>query len=140
MANDAEGSSEKMAHLQKKIAGRRTKIEQERELRLKEIPDGPAEDNDLGPATIRIRNRVEELSRNSEFTIGKAPDNNLVVAELGVSRKHAKIRPEKGGYVVYDLVSTRGTHVNGQKITKRVLRDGDEIRVGPDPLTFNLGK
>ncbi len=112
----------------------------ERELRLKEIPDGPVEDNDLPSAKVRIRNRIEKLSRNEEFTIGKAPDNDLVVAELGVSRRHAKIRPEKGGYVVYDLVSTRGTYVNGQKITKRVLRDGDEIKVGPDPVIFNLGK
>lgn len=140
LAEDAETSQEKMAHLQKKIVGRRGKIEQEREQRLKEIPDGPVEENDLPTATVRIRNRVEKLSPNAEFTIGKAPDNDLVVAELGVSRRHTKIRPEKGGYVAYDLVSTRGTFVNGQKITKRVLRDGDELRIGPDPLIFNLGK
>lgn len=140
LADDAETSQEKMAHLQKRMTGRRSEIEQERELRLKKIPDGPVEDNALSPATIRIRNRIEKLTGNSEFTIGKAPDNNLVVAELGVSRRHAKIRPEKSGYVVYDLVSTRGTYVNGQKITKRVLRDGDELRIGPDPLIFNLEK
>ncbi len=140
LADDAGTSQEKMANLQKKMTGRRGEIEHERELHLKEIPDGPVEDNDLGPATIRIRNRVEKLSNNSEFTIGKTHDNNLVIAEIGVSRKHAKIRPEKSGYVAYDLVSTRGTFVNGQKITKRVLRDGDELRIGPDPLIFNLGK
>lgn len=140
LSEDEGTSQEKMAYLQKKIVGRRGEIEQERELRLKEIPDGPVEDNDLPTATIHIRNRIEKISPNAEFTIGKAPDNDLVVAELGVSRRHAKIRPEKGGYVVYDLVSTRGTYVNGQKITKRVLRDDDEIRIGPDPVIFNLGK
>jgi hypothetical protein len=140
LADDAGTSQEKMANLQKKMTGKRGEIEQKREARLKEIPDGPIEDNDLPSATVRIRNRVEKISSGAEFAIGKAPDNDLVVAELGISRRHAKIRPEKGGYVVYDLVSTRGTYVNGQKVTKRVLRDGDEIRIGPDPIIFNLGK
>lgn len=140
LSEDSGTSQEKMADLQKKITGRRGEIEQKREALLKEIPDGPVEDNGLPPATVRIRNRVEQISSNSEFTVGKAPDNDLVVAEIGISRRHAKIRPEKAGYVVYDLVSTRGTYVNGQKITKRVLRDGDEIRIGPDPIIFNLGK
>ena len=140
ITNHAESSGEKMAHLQKKMVGRRNELEHEREEHLKEIPAGPVEANNLSPATLRIRNRVMDISSDKEFTIGKAPDNDLVVSELGVSRKHAKIRPEKTGYILYDLVSTRGTYVNGQKITKRVLRDDDEIRLGPDALIFNLGK
>lgn len=140
LAEDTGSSQDKMATLQRKMQKRQSKIVQEREQRLTEIPDGPVEENDLPPATVRIRNRIEKLSPDAEITIGKAGDNDLVIPELGVSRKHAKIRPDKGGYVLYDLISTRGTFVNGQKVIKRVLRDGDEIRIGPDPLVFKLGK
>lgn len=137
---DEETSRDKMANIQKAMAGKRDKIMEEREERLKEIPAGPIEPNELPPATVKIRNRVENVPSNAEFGMGKAPDNELVIPELGISRKHAKIRPEKTGYVLYDLVSSRGTAVNGAKITQRTLRDDDQIKIGPETIVFNIKK
>jgi pSer/pThr/pTyr-binding forkhead associated (FHA) protein len=49
-----------------------------------------------------------------------------------VSSEHARIRMEQGGFVLYDLASTNCTYVNGQQIQKQMLRDGDQIKFGPN--------
>jgi pSer/pThr/pTyr-binding forkhead associated (FHA) protein len=60
-------------------------------------------------------------------------------AEQGVSRRHAIIRRGENTLTLIDLGSTNGTHLNGQRLTPnqpRVLRDGDEIRMGR--LVFHI--
>jgi hypothetical protein len=68
--------------------------------------------------------------------IGRSPDSDVVLADPNVSRRHAEIRPEMGGYVVRDLGSTNGTRVNGSVVSERRLADGDEIGVGAARLRF----
>ena len=65
-------------------------------------------------------------------TVGRQPDNDVVVAETGVSRWHAEIVETNGGYNLRDLKSTNGTFVNSKKIAEgdHLLKDGDEIRLG----------
>ena len=116
----------------------RQKRQAQRKAILSKVPSGPVPQNKLPPATLRIRNRVENVSSDAEFTIGKLPDNDLVVAELGVSKKHAKIRPEKTCYMLFDLASSNGTLVNGKRIMKKPLHDEDKIRIGPETLVFKL--
>jgi hypothetical protein len=66
-----------------------------------------------------------------QVTIGRDPARCEVVLDDGkVSGEHARIRLEKGQYVLYDLASTNHTFVNGQEVQKHVLRDGDQIRFG----------
>ncbi len=60
-------------------------------------------------------------------------------AEHGVSRRHAAIRRGEDTLTLVDLGSTNGTHLNGQRLIPnqpRVLRDGDEIRLGK--LAFHI--
>lgn len=65
-----------------------------------------------------------------EFLIGRGPDCNLVVSERQVSRHHARIRRTPAGYVVEDLGSRNGTHVNGMSVEgEMVLQDGDVIQI-----------
>jgi hypothetical protein len=66
----------------------------------------------------------------SQITIGRSPDCDIVLDDRQVSRHHAVIRWENGQYVVQDLGSKNGTHVNGRELTgPYVLQDGDEIQI-----------
>ena len=62
--------------------------------------------------------------------IGRAPDNDLVVADLNVSRHHAELRREPTGYQIVDLASSNGTFVNGQRVTSAPIGESDVIGIG----------
>lgn len=62
--------------------------------------------------------------------------NDLVLDDSSVSAEHAKIRLERGRFVLYDLASTNGTLLNGKRIQKQTLADGDEIAIGSSRLIF----
>lgn len=70
------------------------------------------------------------------LTIGRDPRNNLPLPDILVSRSHAQIRRQTEGYVLYDLRSTHGAFVNGQRVRVYLLRNGDEIRLGQTYLFF----
>lgn len=63
-------------------------------------------------------------------TIGRAPDNDILIDHPMISRKHAEIRQEPGGYVIYDPGSTNGLIYQGQRITRLPLMDGQTLAVG----------
>jgi hypothetical protein len=69
-------------------------------------------------------------------TIGRTPDNQIVVPIREVSRRHAEIVLTEGGYVVKDLGSPNGTFVNGERITEHRLQDGDRIAMGGQVFVF----
>jgi hypothetical protein len=72
-----------------------------------------------------------------EIEIGNSTSNDLILKDLTISNKQAKIKKINGSYYIYDLVSQRGTFVNGKKILKpKALRDFDEIRLGRTLLLF----
>jgi ABC-type multidrug transport system ATPase subunit len=69
--------------------------------------------------------------------IGRAADNEVVVADLSVSRYHAELRKAaRGGYEIVDLGSHNGTFVNGQRVGSAPVTELDTIGVGP--ATFRL--
>jgi pSer/pThr/pTyr-binding forkhead associated (FHA) protein len=70
-----------------------------------------------------------ELERG-EFLIGRGSDCDLTVNDRQVSRHHARIRQGPRGFVIEDLGSKNGTHVNGIRIeSPTVLEDGDVVQV-----------
>lgn len=73
--------------------------------------------------------------RPGETTIGRHPDADLFLRDEGVSRYHARVvcAPD-GSAELCDLGSTNGTFVNGRRIDRQALRDGDRIQVGPHAL------
>lgn len=86
-----------------------------------------------------------------EFVIGRGDDCDIVLPERQVSRYHVKILRGDGGFLLEDLDSKNGTHLNGQVVKGTVpVGDGDEIQialavkllfVGSDatlPLTFEM--
>jgi hypothetical protein len=68
--------------------------------------------------------------------IGRRLDNQLVVDDPRVSRNHAQLRAIKGRFVVFDLNSTGGTFVNGQRASQTVLYPGDVISLAGVALIF----
>ena len=71
------------------------------------------------------------------INIGRALDNHLVIDDPRVSRSHAQLRAVDGHFVLFDLNSTRGTFVNGKRITQAILYSDDTISLGGVTLTFN---
>jgi predicted component of type VI protein secretion system len=64
------------------------------------------------------------------ITIGRGPDNTIVVNDPSISTHHAQLLLEGDTYRLKDLDSTNGTRVNGKPITEAVLRFDDRIRFG----------
>jgi hypothetical protein len=65
-----------------------------------------------------------------EIVVGRSSDLDMVLVEDMVSRKHAKIQAFDNQIVIQDLGSTNGTFVNGEKIKKALLKEGDRILIG----------
>ena len=72
--------------------------------------------------------------RAPELIIGRAADVDMVLVEDMVSRKHARIVRADGALVIEDLDSTNGTFVNGEKVRRTELREGDRILIGTSIL------
>lgn len=62
-------------------------------------------------------------------SIGRSAENDIIVSDEAVSSQHAKIRIEDGKFVLYDLVTTNGTFVNGKRIVNQEIKENDEIRL-----------
>ena len=79
--------------------------------------------------------KVHPLSE-SVVNIGRRLENNLVIDDPRVSRNHAQLRAIKGRFVLFDLNSTGGTFVNGQRTSQTVLYPGDVISLAGVALIF----
>jgi hypothetical protein len=65
------------------------------------------------------------------FTIGRAPSCDFTVADLSVSRWHARLHHEDGSWLLSDLGSTNGTRLNGWRVTSAVqIQPGDSVSFG----------
>ena len=80
------------------------------------------------------------LIREMVVSIGTSEDNDVILKDRAVSRHHAKIRIEGKKYFIYDLASTNATKVNGRKITKKWIKEGDSIEIGHTSITFKLSE
>lgn len=88
-----------------------------------------------GPYLILEDNRVFPL-KSTVTNIGRRETNDLVLADIRVSREHAQIRIIHGECMLFDLNSTGGTFVNGHRITTRKLEPGDVIVMAGTNLIF----
>jgi len=99
--------------------------------------EGPVADGTTFPpgalrdpaSRVRIQPQVRQ--------IGRGPDNDIVVPDLGVSKQHAELRRTPAGrYSIIDLGSHRGTFVNGIRVSRQELNEGDIVAIGH--ATFRL--
>ena len=85
--------------------------------------------------------RGETLELTGEYiTIGLAKDNTLRFTDSTVSDHHAMLTGEGDAYKLWDLHSTHGTHVNGERIVVKILKDGDAVRLGAVEFRCKLSK
>ncbi len=71
-------------------------------------------------------------------TIGSMQGNTIVIADGSVSRRHAAIKIDQMRYEVADMNSTNGVLVNGQRIHKVFMKDGDRVQIGTTEIQFHL--
>jgi Protein of unknown function (DUF3662)/FHA domain len=73
-------------------------------------------------------------------TLGRSRDCDIVLEDSSISRRHAEIRPQDGGWTVADLGSTNGVRVNGRTVRGApALQDGDRVELGSTEIVFELG-
>ena len=82
---------------------------------------------------------VREFVLNDGDTLGRAPQSAITLDGNGVSRTHCKFIRDGAAWAVEDLGSSNGTLVNGRKVSRFELADGDEISVGSLKLRFLVG-
>ena len=73
-------------------------------------------------------------------TVGRAPRADFIVEAALVSRLHCQLTAGADKLEVVDLKSTNGTYVNGKRIDKAHLADGDRLRVGRVELTIVMAR
>jgi len=70
------------------------------------------------------------------ISIGRHEDNDLVFNESEISRYHAQLIPDTGGFIIRDLGSRNGIHVNERRTMECKLNPGDRLRLDPLILLY----
>jgi len=100
-------------------------------------PPLPAEPELVGTLTAddgTLHPLLEETS-----TIGRTAANTIALRDVSVSAKHAQVIRTAEGFLIEDVGSRNGTYINSEKLSeRRLLADGDLVRLGKIILTFNL--
>ncbi|MFL5695992.1 MAG: FHA domain-containing protein [Ktedonobacteraceae bacterium] len=92
--------------------------------------DGSAAAQEIVPAIRPIPLGAPQIS------IGRHPNNTVVLNHPQVSAYHARLQQVQGAYRIVDLGSTNGVYVNALRVTNQLLKPGDEVRIGPFKLTY----
>jgi hypothetical protein len=71
-----------------------------------------------------------------QVVIGRSRECDVRVSDANVSRRHAEVVHEDGAYWLVDLGSTNGTELNGKRVDRTRLSDGDRITLGSTELVF----
>lgn len=71
-----------------------------------------------------------------KISIGKKEDNDLVINDRTVSRKHIEIVKEQDSFLLHDLGSTNGTFINDTRVREAYLVPGDQIKIGNSKIEF----
>jgi pSer/pThr/pTyr-binding forkhead associated (FHA) protein len=72
------------------------------------------------------------------ISLGRAPDNDVVVGDPATSGHHTRIDVRGGAFWISDLGSTNGSLVNGEPVIEKQLSDGDLISIGQNTIRFTL--
>ena len=99
-----------------------------------EAPPAPEPPREV--VTITLAGHAHPITSRS-FVIGRSRECDLRVTDGNASRRHAEIVQEGSVYVLVDLGSTNGTELNGRRVTRHELADGDRITIGATDLVFS---
>ncbi|MCU0505576.1 MAG: FHA domain-containing protein [Chloroflexi bacterium] len=94
----------------------------------------------VGRIVVRTAGGSEEYALASpSVVIGRSTASDIVVADPRASRVHARLDSGKGGCTLVDLGSANGTRVNGTRVERATLADGDTIGIGDAELRYEAG-
>jgi hypothetical protein len=85
--------------------------------------------------TLTLAGRKHEVT-SPRLVLGRSRACDLRIPDVNVSRRHAELRQEGATYWIVDLDSMNGTEVNGRRIERERLRDGDTITLGSTDVVF----
>jgi hypothetical protein len=92
---------------------------------------------------IVVKSNGQEIARREldcGLVLGRAPDCDVAVRDILLSRRHLRLQPSDDGWMVQDLQSKNGTVLNGERLrSPRVLRDNDVVRFGRSKIIFHAG-
>jgi pSer/pThr/pTyr-binding forkhead associated (FHA) protein len=95
-------------------------------------------------ATVEITDPEDRTARirlpDDEAVIGRDPDCAVPLPFANISRRHARMFRQGEEHILEDLESTNGTYVNGVRISRCILHDGDLIQIGKARLHFAYRK
>jgi ABC-type multidrug transport system ATPase subunit len=99
--------------------------------------ESPPMNTTFMPGVLRDPTSRVQIAGSKVMKIGRRPDNDIVVPDLGVSKVHAELRTSPTGRItISDLGSHNGTFLNGTRINQAELKDGDILAIGH--ATFRL--
>jgi len=92
----------------------------------------------MAEITVKFDDKVIEriVTEKRRISIGRTNDNDIVLENRGVSRKHAIIEFNDNAAVIIDNESLNGTFVNSRRISEKVLRDSDIVTIGKYQLVY----
>ncbi|RPI51916.1 MAG: FHA domain-containing protein [Chloroflexi bacterium] len=98
-------------------------------------------ETDLPRLVVFDREQAREVPLHAvdSVTIGRTDENDVMVDQGKVSRRHAEVVRKGDGWLLRDLGSTNGTWLRGEAIEERLLQDGDAFRVGRAQIVFKGG-
>jgi pSer/pThr/pTyr-binding forkhead associated (FHA) protein len=98
-------------------------------------PEGDGENIPANAFLIVNGTDVYQL-KQTVVNIGRHLDNDVVLDDPRVSRRHAQLRAVRGRYIIFDLDSTGGTYVNDRRVAQSVLHPQDVISLAGIPLVY----
>lgn len=89
---------------------------------------------------VKYEDKIIEkfITEKKRVTVGRTPDNDIVLDNRGVSRRHAQIEFGDNQAVIIDNESLNGTFVNSSRISEEVLKDNDSITIGKYTLIYHV--
>jgi Protein of unknown function (DUF3662)/FHA domain len=98
-----------------------------------DIPPEPEPPREV--VTLSVAGRKHAVTE-ARAVLGRSREADVRISDVNISRKHAEVRREKDAYWIVDLGSLNGTIVNGKRVDRKRLRDGDRITLGSTEIVF----
>jgi hypothetical protein len=100
--------------------------------RLRRVLRRPSRAGDL-PVLV-----LPAATPGTQILLGRSRASDVRFLEPSVSRRHAGLQRVEGGWLLVDRASTHGTWVNGRRIDRAVVADGDEVRLGHARMVIRI--
>jgi pSer/pThr/pTyr-binding forkhead associated (FHA) protein len=98
----------------------------------------------MPPASLHVlsgpRAGLRVALTKDRFVIGRAKSSDLVLPDVDVSRQHSLIELAGGAFWLVDLGSTHGPMIDGRRVVRHELSDGDEFAIGETTIRYEVGE